>query len=101
MPSATLSIRDTQNAINIMQLLKTTVDIEINRLEIAIQFARQKLANYETKYQVSSNHFITTMVAEDLIGGDDEYVTWAGELKLCQKLLDKQETLRNIQYVIG
>jgi hypothetical protein len=31
------------------------------------------------------------MTAEDLAGGDDEYITWLGEFKLYQKLLSNSE----------
>ena len=41
------------------------------------------------------------MSAEDLSSGDDEYICWAGEFKLYQKLVAKQKTLQAIDYVAG
>src|SRR5262245_33561555 len=38
---------------------------------------------------MTSEHFIVEMTAEDLEGKDDEYVHWAGEYKLMQRLQDK------------
>jgi hypothetical protein len=38
------------------------------------------------------------MVAEDLQGGDDEYVQWAGEYRLAQRLREKLHRLREIEY---
>ncbi len=97
--SATLSIYDSENSVNILYLVQIAINAEINRLQFAIQTAKQRLSIYETKYQVSSEHFIETMTAEDLMGGDDEYIMWAGEFKLYQKLLEKHKALREIYYV--
>jgi hypothetical protein len=62
-------------------------------LQLALGLARKRLAQFEQKYGVSSDHFITTMVAEDLEGGDEEYVRWAGEYKLKQRLEEKLHKL--------
>lgn len=99
--SAVLSIRNNKNAVNILHLVHRTIDIEVNRLQLAIQYAKQKLAVYETKYKVSSDYFMESMTAEDLEGGDDEYICWMGEYKLYQKLLTKQQALQDIDYVTG
>ena len=50
------------------------------------------------KNQVSSEHFITEMHAEDLSGGDDEYIRWAGEYELMQRLQKKLQQLQEIEY---
>jgi len=39
-----------------------------------------------SKYGVTSEHFIAEMAAEDLAGGDDEYINWAGEYDLREAL---------------
>lgn len=99
--SAVLSIRNNENAATILHLVHNTIDAEIQRLHLAIRLAKQKLAVFENKYQVSSDYFIESMTAEDLSGGDDEYICWAGEFKLYQKLVAKQKTLQAIDYVAG
>jgi hypothetical protein len=60
--------------------------------------AQKRLAPFEQKYQVTSEYFITEMAAEDLAGGDDEYVTWAGEYQLKQRLQEKLRQLQEISY---
>ena len=45
-----------------------------------------------------SEHFLAVMTAEDLEGKDDEYVHWAGEYKLMQRLQDKLRKLQEISY---
>ena len=67
-------------------------------LQLALELARKRLAQFEQKYGVSSDHFITTMVAEDLEGGDEEYVHWAGEYKLMQRLEEKLNKLQQISF---
>jgi hypothetical protein len=99
--SAILSIRNSSNANNVLHLVHSTIDAEVSRLQLAIQLAKQKLAVYENKYRVSSEYFMDSMTAEDLMGGDDEYIGWMGEFKLYQKLLTKQKTLQDIDYVAG
>ncbi len=58
----------------------------------------KRLAPFEEKYGVTSDHFITEMTAEDLDGQDDEYISWAGEYKLMQRLQEKLQKLREIDY---
>lgn len=38
------------------------------------------------------------MTAEDLQGGDDEYVQWAGEYKLMQRLEQKLAQLKDLRF---
>jgi len=44
------------------------------------------LAEFEQRYDVDTDHFLREMTAEDLEGGDLEYVEWAGEAKLLEGL---------------
>jgi hypothetical protein len=80
------------------QLVKSAIESEIARLELALANARKRLLLFENKYRVSSEHFIDTMSAEDLDGRDDEYVQWAGEYRLGQRLQQKLDQLREIEY---
>ena len=50
------------------------------------------------KYQITSDKFISELTADDLEGGDDEYVVWAGEYRLKQRLQTKLQQLQAIQY---
>ena len=63
-------------------------------LEFAILAGEWRLAEFEEKYNVSSATFMAEMVAEDLDGGDDEYVRWAGEFKLIERLREKLNQIR-------
>ena len=47
-----------------------------------IERTRHRLAFFEARYGLDSARFLREMAAEDLAGGDLEYVEWAGEAKL-------------------
>jgi len=96
--STTLYIKSDQQANGILQLIKATIDAEITKLELAVEMAENRLKPFEEKYQVTSDYFMTYWAAEDLEGGDDEYVCWGGEYQLKQRLLQKLQQLREINY---
>ncbi len=79
-------------------MIRSAIEGEIARLELALKLARERLASFEQKYGVTSEYFFSEMAAEDLEGGDDEYVRWAGEYKLMQRLQEKLQRLREIEY---
>jgi len=57
------------------------------RLCAGIERTRRRLASFEMRYGVDNARFLREMTAEDLAGGDMEYVEWAGEAKLLEGLL--------------
>ena len=56
------------------------------RLRASVKRTRHRLAQFEQRYGVDTAHFLREMTAEDLEGGDLEYVEWAGEAKLLEGL---------------
>ncbi|NIR48676.1 hypothetical protein GWO43_09585 [candidate division KSB1 bacterium] len=74
-------------------MIKTAIKAEIARLELALEMPNRRLMPFEKKYHVTSEYFISNLAAEDLEGGDDEYVTWAGEFKLRQRLEGKVKAI--------
>jgi len=95
---STIYIEPTQNASEVLYLIQSAIESEITRLELALKMARERLAPFERKYGVTSEHFVSEMAVEDLEGGDDEYVRWAGEYKLMQRLQQKLRQLQEISY---
>ena len=81
-----------------MQLVQSAISKEIATLKLAIKAGERRLAEFEEKYGVSSEHFVTEMAAEDLGGGDDEYIRWSGEFELTQSLKEKLQRLVEIDY---
>lgn len=68
------------------------------RLRLSIERARDRLANFERRYDVETTYFLREMAAEDLAGGDIEYVEWAGQAKLLEGLEAELRELEDAQY---
>jgi hypothetical protein len=95
---AILYIEPVHESGEILRLVQSAIANEVTKLELALQMAGRRLAPFEEKYGVTSEYFMTAMTAEDLEGRDDEYVHWAGEYKLMQRLQDKLRKLQEISY---
>jgi hypothetical protein len=91
-----LHIEPTQDSDEVLHLVRSAIESEIAKLQLALKMAAKRLVPFEEKYGVTSEYFTAAMVAEDLEGGDDEYVRWAGEYQLKQRLEEKLRKLREI-----
>lgn len=80
-------------------IVKSAISAEIKRLEIGLNRTNREIKEFEGKYEVSSEIFLKEFTTEDLKGGDDEYITWAGELKIRDRILDELKKLKDIEYV--
>ena len=77
-----IELRDRKGAQTVIQAL----DAYKMRLRAGIERTRQRLAEFEARYGVDTTRFLHEMTAEDLTGGDLEYVEWAGEARLLEGL---------------
>ena len=68
------------------------------RLRASIERTQRRLAQFEQQYGVDTAHFLQEMTAEDLEGGDLEYVEWAGEAKLLEGLEAELTELEHARY---
>jgi len=89
---------ETTETVDLLALVQSAVQHEIERLEFALKVASKRLQPFEEKYGVTSEHFIAEMAAEDLVGGDDEYINWAGEYDLREALKVKLQQFRRVKY---
>jgi len=71
---------------DVASLSKALSESHKARLRTSIERSRRRLAQFEQRYGVDTAHFLREMAAEDLEGGDLEYVEWAGEAKLLEGL---------------
>ena len=95
---STLYVEPEQRTKDVLYLVQSAVESEIARLKLALEVARRRLTPFEQKYGFTTEHFIAEMSAEDLDGKDDEYVHWAGEYQLMQKLQRKLQHLMEIKF---
>jgi len=89
-------IYDNEDAGN---LVKRALLAEKKRLELGLAKTEREIKGFEERYQVSSEIFLKEFSAEDLAGGDEEYVHWAGELKLRDRIVQRLEKLEGVEYV--
>ena len=80
-------------------IIKSAISAEIKRLELGLNKTNKEIKKFEEKYNISSENFLKEFVAEDLKGGDDEYIRWSGELKIRDKILEDLKKLKDIEYV--
>jgi len=83
---ATLYVDPIEETPQLLPLIQIAIQNEINRLELAIKIARKRLIPFEKKHNLTTEKFIADTSAEELDGGDDEYIHWAGEFKLKERL---------------
>jgi hypothetical protein len=93
----TVHLEPPQNK-QVLYLVESAVQGEIARLELGLELAKKRVAPFEAKYGIASEKFVATWTAEDLQGGDDEYVQWAGEFKLMQRLEQKLKQLKDLRF---
>lgn len=92
-----LEIKSDKNGVS--SLVESAIFAEIRRMEIGLNRTEDEIKKYEKKYNVDSNVFLKEFAAEDLKGGDDEYIKWVGEIKLRERILDDIGKLKEIEYV--
>ncbi len=89
-------ISDQQHALPVIQ---SAITAKVKRIEIGLRKTEEEIQKFESKYHLSSEQFMNDCTAEDLDGGDDEYVSWMGELQLRQAIREELHLLNNIEYV--
>ena len=68
------------------EAVRGAIGTEVKRLEISLRVTERKISEFEERYRMPSETFLTSAAAEDLAGGDREYITWAGELLIRDRL---------------
>jgi len=81
------------------EIVKSAINAEIKRLEIGLDKTNKEITIFEEKYSLSSSDFLKGITADDLKGGDEDYVRWSGELKIKNRILEDLEKLKDIEYV--
>lgn len=83
----------------VQNLVRAAINSEIKNLKRSIDKSNKLLQEFETKYQILSDLFLSNWTSEDLEGRDDEYVSWVGEIKMKERLMSALQKLEEIEYV--
>jgi len=81
-----------------LDMIRSAITAETCRLELGLKATERHLRAFEERYHVSSETFLRDFTAEDLAEGDSEYVCWAGEVKLRERIAAQLQSLQGIQY---
>lgn len=84
---------------NIVPVIQDAIEAKMKRTEIGFRKTEQEIRKFEIKYNIHSDEFITSFTAEDLAGGEEDYICWMGEIKLRESLLDELQALHEIEYI--
>jgi len=82
-----------------LDIVQAAISAEVKRLEIGLHRTERQLERFEKEYNVSSEVFQREFTAEDMKKGDREYIEWAGELNIRERILRDLNNLKGIQYV--
>jgi hypothetical protein len=100
-PAKTTVVLTSSDAPRAISAIQRAVDKEIGRMEKSRDLALARLQRFESQYNTSSTTFAEVMAAEDLAGGDLEYVEWMGEYQLFQQIVEELAVLKSLSYVVG
>jgi hypothetical protein len=89
-----IELKEKQSARAVVQAIESYK----RRLKASIARTQRRLKSFEDRYAVDTLYFLETMTAEDLNGGDIEYVEWAGEAQLLQGLKTELAELEYANY---
>jgi hypothetical protein len=68
------------------------------RLRTSVERTRRRLSEFERRYGVTTEYFLNDMTAEDVAGGDLEYVEWAGEASILSGIEAELSELEHASY---
>jgi phage shock protein A len=78
-------------------LVEAALANELRLVEVAIRRTEQRLCEFETKHQSSTDEFIRRY-EDDQLEESLEFAEWVGEYRLLKRLREKAKTLREIQF---
>jgi hypothetical protein len=82
-----------------VEIIKSAISAETKRLEIGLQKTDRRIKQFEETYKILSEKFLADFAAEDMKNKDTEYVEWAGELMIRDRIEADLKRLREIEYV--
>ncbi|MCP4107340.1 MAG: hypothetical protein GY749_17655 [Desulfobacteraceae bacterium] len=81
----------------IKPIVEAALHNELRLLEAGIRQTENNLRKFEIKYNMSTDRFVSDY-ENDVIGETVEFAEWIGELRMLERLTDKSEALKSIQF---
>jgi hypothetical protein len=90
----TIEVVSQQAAQSVLQALEAYKE----QLRQSIARTERHLQAFEERYGVPTHLFIAEMTADDLAGGDLDYIEWSGEYELLKGLQQELQELDRARY---
>ena len=81
----------------LQSLVEGALENELRILEVGIRRTRKNIEAFEEKYAMTSDKFVQRFENDEL-EETMELIEWIGECRLLQRLQEKADTLREIQF---
>jgi len=78
-------------------LVEAALANELRLMEASIRQAELKLQEFEKRYQIHTQEFISRYENDEMTETMD-FVEWIGEFRLLERLREKAETLKDIRF---
>jgi len=89
---------DSDKRDQVVVIIQAAISSEIKRLELGLAKTNRQIERFEKEYNISSDHFLHNYRAEDMKNGDTEYIKWAGELQIRERIFEDLKNLMDIEY---
>ena len=93
-----IRVEDRDAGGEVSRLLQTAVESKVRRLRLGIESTEAHLRALERRHGRPSTKAMATAAAEDLAGGDLDYVEWLGEWRMLQQLKQDLRQLEAVEY---
>jgi hypothetical protein len=85
---------------SLRDLVERTVASELRLLTDGIRRTEERIKEFETKYQLSTEEFLRRFENDEIQHSlDMEFDEWIGESRMLKSLLEEADTLRGIAFV--
>lgn len=89
---------DSDKREHVVVMIQAAISSEIKRLELGLAKTNRQIVRFEKEYNISSDHFLRNYSAEDMKNGNMEYIQWAGELQIRERIFEDLKNLMDIEY---
>ncbi|MHA1594602.1 MAG: hypothetical protein ACTSXJ_11185 [Candidatus Baldrarchaeia archaeon] len=79
----------------ILPMVVRALEDSLRRLAMEISATEEKIRKYESKYGMSSREFMEKY-RQGLLGDNEDYMAWYGELVFLEKAKEEYEELRKV-----
>ena len=83
---------------SLKQIIQSALSERLHNLEVGIKRTKERLHEFETKYQLSTGEFIQSFNNDELSHNFD-FDEWIGEARMLQHLQEQKETIEEVKFV--